>query len=332
MALLSKLLQNISSIDWWTLSDASSFTASDMRLLFSSTISPYTHLTDVSIGGSWMFESSSIHVLELLLHSLNLSQLKRLCIQQLTMNQLIKILKGCSQLENLEIRQPCINDCEIESIAQQQASQFNCSKVTKLCIPSSLSDASIVILTRFFPAIKCLNVSRFQHILQEQLTRDDLQYKSVRNTLINLQSLTITQPLVCDDISVLVKMCPRLQHVSLSIQKCMNIHSLIQLECLSSLELSNCISSPVPLREKVLPILQTIGCRLKCLTLEYFDEVCFRRTLALCPNLKSLSIQWFNKLEQDDQSDSLTVDSLASSNCAAKSAWRTILTDLSDKL
>lgn len=301
VVLLSKLLHNISSIDWWMLSDASSFTAGDMRLLFSSTVSTYNHLTDVSIGGSWMFESCSLHVLELLFHSLNLSQLKRLCIQQITMNQFIMILKKCSQLETLEIKQPCINDTEIVSISRQ-VDQFNCARVTKLSLPSSLSDTSIVIVTRLFPAIKCLNVSRFQYILQKS-AQNDFQDNKLQNTFINLLSLTITQPLTCDDISLLVKVCPRLQHVSLSIQKCMDISSLSQLKCLSSLELSNCVSSPVSFREKVACVLQTIGCQLQCLTLEYFDEVSLQRTVQLCPRLKSLSIQWFNKLE-DDQSES----------------------------
>lgn len=308
VAFLSRLVPNISSIDLWTLSDASSFTCNDMKILFSSAISSYTHLTDVSIGGSWMFESSSIDVVELLFDSLNLSQLKRLCIQQITMNQLIKILHTCSQLETLEIKQPCIEDGDIISITHQ-VDQFHCSKVTKLCIPSSLSDESIVTLTLLFPSIKCLQVPRFQRILQE-FTRNSLHCESVKHTLCHLQNLTITQPLASNTICLLASFSPQVQHLSLHVQKCMDVHSVVALKMLKSLELKNCSSSPVSFKDDIVCVLRTIGANLTCLSLEYFDVVCLMQILDLCNRLKSLSIQWFNSLGDRTAHSSSSLHSL----------------------
>lgn len=293
VSFICKLLFGIKYVDLWTLSDSGNLRPVDVLALLSSLKSTSHSLIYLSFGGSWIFDPSAKCALKLLLKDTSFPNLRGLCVQQLTSDELVMILNKCSHLETLNISQPCINDIDLISIHPLLESTI-CPNLIELSIPSSIHCEGIIILMACFPTIKSLKVARFESVLDAMVQYPlTLLCTNARNTLMQLKNLIITHPLGAETISNLVVTCPSLEEICLEIQECMQLQDISMLPQLKRLELRNSPNLPASYLNSVAPLLQKIGPSLQTLSLEYFDLLDISHIATLCPNLTVFSAQWF---------------------------------------
>jgi hypothetical protein len=225
-------------------------------------------------------------------------------------DELVAICEACENLMRLEVSQPSLTDRDVARVEDSLLSP-RCAGIRKnlreIKLPSTLKNGGIIRLLAAFPRIQWLRVARFENMMEtlEEAPAfagcaDSAQFYDqlmrARQVLRGLRGLSITHPLGCDTVDQIVDMCPLLEDISLEIQDGMVLGPIARLGHLKRLELRNSPTLPASYLQQVLPILEQIGTNLETLSIEQFDVVDLTSCARLCPNLSSLSAQWFTIL------------------------------------
>lgn len=306
----------MTSIDVWQLAEDEMINASSILALFEAGVKNCLSLKTLSVGGScWIYDGPGMESVMTLLKKTSFPVMTKLRIQELRFGKdLVSLLHSCPNLRDLEICQPCLSDANIDQITRD-LSNVSCltDHVSSLTLPSSVKGSGILVFLSICRRLHKLQVGRFDSVLEE-IEREERTNESkdilentqgherhsvvsltqVKQRLKCLQSLTVNHPLGFGSIRHLVSLCPSLHEISLQVQECMDLSSLLSLNNLRSVELKN--SGTASFAEHVLPIIEGIGMRLECLSIEGFDILDLRQCASLCPNLSHLSLKFFSSL------------------------------------
>lgn len=312
VSFICKLLNGIKYVDLWTLADTGNLRPDEVEAILSSLKSSSPHsLLYLSIGGSWMFNPSASGALLSLLQQTQFPNLRELRVQQLTSEELVILFRRCPKLTSLDICQPCITDGDLVAIAPL----LKCTaspNLIEICLPSSIRHEGIVTLMALFSSIKSLKVARIEAVLNSVMDNPlPQQLQKARDTLVQLESLSITHPLGPQTVSHLVITCPSLKELSLEIQEGMQLQDIAKLSLLTRLQLRNSPNSPASYLDCVF-LFHKIGPHLQALSLEYFDVFDLSHIAKLCPNLTALSAQWFSLLQHNNSAIVFTSNSRGS--------------------
>ncbi|RWS06726.1 uncharacterized protein B4U79_16184 [Dinothrombium tinctorium] len=297
----------VHELDLWTLAEVNDYNANDMSIILNTLAENTSNLKELSIGGSWIYNSRLVNgALQRLLSALSSSKLTSLRIQQTSLQQLLTILESCPNLKRLIISQPSFSDKDVFTIEEQLQTQSSLQfasirrSLRELHIPSSIRKGGLFKLLHLFPNIQWLKCARFEWLLDALV--DDIgspilpasdEHYSVLRTLNRLRGLTITHPLSRNSVLRIVACCPMVEELSLEVQDGMQLNPIVQLSHLKKLHFHNSPNLSTSFIEQVIPVLQKIGFNLDSLSVEQFDVVDLKDLAYLCPNLKSLSAQWF---------------------------------------
>lgn len=308
-SLLSSLLSSggIQSLDLWSLSDDNQYHACDIGNIIKLLYSSANTITHLSLGGgSWIYNGNSLTLCISDLSKIIFTRLKYLKIQQISSgNDLHQLLASCPCLQTLDISQPFLTDFHIDNVAENLSRLPVTKTLQCLTLPSSVNENGVLRMLLTFPEVSSLTTARFQAIVEVMTENKRLNEESdvqgssslkVIDRLKQLKGLSVTHPLGRDTVKYLVSFCSSLEELSLEVQECMSLEAIARLPKLKRLQLRNSSNYPASYTNEVLPLLQNVGPILESLSLENFDILDLTTCASLCPNLISLSAQWFSLL------------------------------------
>ena len=265
----------------------------------------------IFLGPEWIYNTQLMNgPLMALFRDGDLSKLKSLKLQQVNNEKMLyEILRNCSNLLKLEIREPSIVDQHLNKIANQLSStRF---KLQELTLPSSVRNSGLFDCFKMFTNLKSLSISNFEPVLDylddetdvDQMTTDPTtqqqkqQYISqLKKQLEQLNKLAIINPMGENAVERIVNYCPNINELNLEVQEIMHLKPICKLKSLKSLSIHNSPNLPLSFTECILPILECIGGQFVSLSLEQFPVLDLVEINKLCPVLHSFSAQWFTLL------------------------------------
>lgn len=253
-------------------------------------------LRELTIAGLWMYSPESGDIVRRLLNSA--PNLRVLRIQDIFREDLEVLARSCPRLQRLEVMHPSINAEDIAAFVRmvRQRNLPIRDSIVEVSLPASVDGEGVLALIETFPNLRILRCVYLEKVLDSVDTRAGIN-SDVRawwvQRLARIRGLQSGIPMGWDSVERLVTWFPELQEVVLHVQEGMNLRELAKLKNLRSLELRNSPTFPSSYTDDVLPTLALCGRRLLRLALEHFDVIDLGRTNVMCPQLESMSLQWF---------------------------------------